>query len=405
MITKMMNEINIMKNTILELQNQLSILQDQQCKCIKENEEIKEKMQTVQNENKVLNAKIQTCEEQIEMLNNKDLSLFAKMISNIILANPDESNGILEKLKNVEIDSGMKFDPLFVASQSSNDIYNIINPDTKDQFIFLLKKNEKTFFQIELEKPIILNAIEFNAEGVKNQLKYFSIEIENDDKMSKFVDVGIKEFDETNEKKKVKKIPLDPTECKKIKIIPNNNEKLVNFDKKNNEAYLRMKKIELFSPDPRYSDGYFKTLIKESFHKNSRKIGVNLSSSRYDFNKFHLHDVNYPHTTTFDKQNSWFQIELTKCFAFVNGFRLKCLSKEFQPLKYKIIATYDYKDDETMWHTLYEGNDKNPEPIILKKFSMLSPPVKFIRIVQLDKNSVDYELKVHHFDIFGILIK
>ena len=43
--------------------------------------------------------------------------------------------GILEQLKsNIEINPHIKFDPPFFASQSSNDIYNVINPDSKDSF-------------------------------------------------------------------------------------------------------------------------------------------------------------------------------------------------------------------------------------------------------------------------------
>lgn len=374
----------------------ISDLQDKQKNDEIEIEKLQKGIEQIKNENKEL-------KNQIEKLKNTD---FSPYFNKMIICPEKTEKGILEQLKaNIEINPHIKFDPPFIASQSSNDIYNVINPYSKDSFFYVVAKDSKieTFIQFEFENPIIINGIEFHSE-VDVPLKNFSIQFDDKSTERKIIDAK-KEFDEKDINKRVKKITFDPIEFKKLKIIPINKD--ISFV--HNEYYPSIKYIELLSPDSKYSNGYFKTLINENPNHDPHKIGVNISATRYDYNNFHLHDKDYPNITTKNIENSWFQIELVKGLGIICAFRLKAV-QNYTPIHYKIVAideivaTDDTDDAEKVikkWHLLYEGNEKISDQWINIQLPHKSPPVKFVRLIQLEKNQSSHKLKLIHFDIFG----
>ncbi|KAK8839644.1 hypothetical protein M9Y10_032010 [Tritrichomonas musculus] len=298
---------------------------------------------------------------------------------NAIICQDMKMQGICEKLRNENI--------TFFVSQSSNDIYNILNPDTRDEFQFVVRKDQ-TFLQIDLGQSIEINGIEFHTEGLSNPLKSFSIELDNK--------VEVNEFDDKDHSKGVRKFIFNKTKCKTIKIVPDNKE-FANNDK--SEAYPHIKSIELLSPDPKYSEGYFKTLLKENESHDPHKIGVLLSAYRYDFNNFHLHGIKKKNTSSLNKPNQWFQIEFNEGMAIITGFRYRS-PVEHKLQHYKIVATDDVKKDISLWVTLYENDEDKTDTEVSHQFSWIRWPMKAVRIIQTQKNK-NNELKFFYFDIFG----
>lgn len=374
-IQKQQEEFEEQKQQLIEMHN-------------KEMEEIKKEIISIKEEQ----------QKSLEKYKNEIVDLTEKLkqsnpffsLKNAIVCQDMKMKGICEELRDKNI--------TFFVSQSSNDIYNILNPDTQDEFQFVVCKDQskKTFLQIDLGKKIEINGIELHAEGLSNPLKSFSIEFDN--KRSDINEVEVNEFNDKDPSKRVKKFTFKPIKCKTIKIIPNN-KKFANIS--SSEAFPHIKSIELLSPDPKYSEGYFKTLIKEENSHDPHKIGVLLSAFRYDFNSFHLHsNTKNPNTTTYNRQNQWFQIEFYEGLVVITGFRYKSPIKH-KLQHYKIMATDDVKKDISLWVTLYEKDEDESDSEISHQFAWLSGPMQVVRIIQTKPNNSNNELKFFYFDIFG----
>ena len=193
------------------------------------------------------------------------------------------------------------------------------------------------------------------------------------------------------------KIEIEPINTQKVRFIRTGQ----NWDKNTN--YVMIKRIELFSNDPEYSEGVFTALFKSSENQDPHRSGVFISSTRYDFNSFYKLDQ-IKNTSTLNKENSWFQIELTQGFAVITGFRFGRGSPH-KARNYKIICTCDVKDPIEDWTTLIEINEKNEDEhrdIDIYLVTQPSPPVKYIRLVQTGQNWCNnFFLKFFNFDIFG----
>ncbi|KAK8881631.1 hypothetical protein M9Y10_004375 [Tritrichomonas musculus] len=297
------------------------------------------------------------------------------------------SPGILEQLKMKEKTS---FDRLFVASQSSRDIYNLIDPNTKD--CFCTNNCGDFFIEFELEETIPINGIQIFS-GWEAFPKSFDIIIEGRTVKS------IKEAIDLNGKCKDMTIEFESNRCRRIRFQQTG----PNWDKNNN--FLFIKRIELLSPETKYSGGVFKTLFYKNENKDPHKIGVHITSTAFDFNNFYS-IKSTKNICTANKENQWFQIELTRSVAILNGFRLKKSVPE-RLKSYKIICTDDASKPTSSWTTLTVINEKTKgdhQDLDIYEFDHPSPPVRFIRLIQTDKNWNDnLFLKFIHFDLFGRL--
>ncbi|KAK8857398.1 hypothetical protein M9Y10_015803 [Tritrichomonas musculus] len=307
--------------------------------------------------------------------------------SNIFFTHLDTiSPGIISTLHKK---SKTKFDHLFVASQSSSDIYDMIDPNGKSVFG---TSNIKNFFiKIELQKAVIINGIEIFS-ATSSFPKSFDIKINGVTKKS------IKSADELNGENKRMKILFDPISCSTFRFV----QKGPNW---NGSNFLSIKRIEFLSSEPKYSGGVFNALVSSCPNKDPHLCPAIISSSNFDFNTFH--SLN-PQSTicTFALENSWFQIELTSGFAILKGFRIKyCNSCRIKSCK--IICTDDVKKPIDDWTTLIEIKQTNQYRYIpdTYEFSQFSPPARYIRLIQTGPNSEkNLFLKFRHFDLFGIYI-
>lgn len=115
--------------------------------------------------------------------------------------------GILGKLKEME---KSPFDRLFIASQSSRDIYNLIDPKTKDDFRFADISN--SFIEFCFENEITINGIQIFS-SFEYFPKSFKIEIDGCEVIS------INEADELNGPNKSMTVPIDPISGRKLRFI------------------------------------------------------------------------------------------------------------------------------------------------------------------------------------------
>ena len=376
------DEINKLKDEIKKLKDQNKLYMKNHEELIEKVEDMSETIEKQKKETeKVLNIS-KNVEDQMKCIKYDNQQLLTSE------ANLD-SPGLLEQLKKKE---KSKFEPFFISSQSSNDPYNLIDPNSTDYFS--TSDSGKFFIEIELEESIMINGIQIFSDT-----QYFpkSFDISIDDKIIK----SIKESTELNGPNKILTLKIKPIPCRKIRFIQTG----PNWDKNTN--YLFIKRIELLSGEPKYSTGIFSTLIKRNEHNDPHKIHVFITTSDFDLNRYYLLDsMNNPKDNiwTRNKKNSWFQIEFTSGFSILNGFRMKRC--EVDKLKsYKIICTDDVNKPINDWTTLIKideiDKDEHEDPSIYT-FSRPSPPTRFVRIIMTDKNWDDnYSIIFYHLDFFG----
>lgn len=387
-----------LEEIIVELESEIKTIKDEHARDIEKMTKLIENLSSKINEiddkhsNKISTIESKHDEDKI-LVDAKiekqahDVSLFPQKLLHFFLCEMSmESPGIFATLKNKE---KTPFDRLFVASQSSDDIYNLINPYCEE--VFSTSNEGKFYIEFELKVATMLNGIKIFS-GNSYFPKSFDIEVDGQKMKS------IEEANELNGKNKEMIVNFDQIKCRKIRIIQTGR----SWDQGDN--YLHFKGFELLSSESKYSEGVFKTLIYNNEKHDPHMCPVIISASKFDFNSFHLLDSD-KNICTSSLGNSWFQVELIGGFAVINGFRLKrCEPGKLK--SYKIIGTNDVNEPINKWTVLFKMDENDKEEhkkLDIYEFSHPSPPVKFVRLMQTGPNwSNSLFLKLIHFDLFGI---
>lgn len=382
----------------MELESEIKTIKDEHARDIEKMTKLIENLSNKINEIDDKNSnKIATIEskhdEDKSLVDEKiekqahDVSLFPQKLLHFFSCEMNmKSPGILATLKEKE---KSPFDRLFVASQSSDDIYNLINPYYEE--VFSTSNNGKFYIEFELKDATMLNGIKIFS-GNSSFPKSFDIEVDGQKMKS------IEEANELNGKNKEMIVNFDQIKCRKIRLIQTG----PSWDQGNN--FLYFKGFELLSSESKYSGGVFKTLIDNNEKHDPHMCPVIISAPLFDFNSLHLFDSQKTICTS-SLENSWFQIELISGFAVISGFRLKrCEPGKLK--SYKIIGTNDVNEPINKWTVLFKMDENDKEEhkkLDIYEFSHPSPPVKFVRLIQTGPNwSNSLFLKLAHFDIFGI---
>lgn len=308
----------------------------------------------------------------------------ANSIGNLFYAQIDQKDpGIFCILKTKEKN---QFDHLFIASQSTRDIYQLINPNTQ------------TFFGTSSESPnffidfLFEKSIRFNGIVVYSRNSFFP-----------------RSFDIFVDKKLVKSVKdagkLNSAYQSMVVTFPETSGTCVSF-KQTSQSWegknaLFIKRIELLSPESKYSKGVFTKLIEESESKDPHKCNVLISASSFDLNSFHLVNNSSKIFCESKKVDLWFQVELTRGSAIITGFRI--VKRELK--SYKVIASDDVNKPIDSWIKLFEVSEtenRNSRTCDVFELPHPSPLVRFVRLVLTGPNwKGNISFKIRHFDIFG----
>lgn len=307
--------------------------------------------------------------------------------------NLKENNGIFSYLKTQETD---KFDRLFIPSQSSNDIYNIIDPNTKD--VYCSGSEGNFFVEFQLKEEVTIVSIKIKS-SIFCFPKSFDILINNE------VCASTKHAEELNgiEKELTFKIPSKRGKFIKIKQTGPNWDKSEPSEKN----FFSLKNVELYSTDSKFNGkGVFETFINESESHDAHDCGVFIDAERLAFDSFF--DVNSKERSinTHNQKNSFFQIHLKKGAVIINGFRLRKTSTR-SVKTFMVVASDDVNKPLDEWNVLYDVNESSLSQNIILNIheTKMSPPVRFVRFVQTGLNwSGDRFLQFFHFDLFGYYI-
>lgn len=290
--------------------------------------------------------------------------------------------GILSILKSNE---KSKFrDRLFIASSSKMDIYNLIDPNTKDYFD---TADIGDFIEFELEHQIPISGLQIYSEST-NYPQSFDIEIDGRTVSS------IKGTKELNGPGKVMNVKFEVCQGKKVRFKQTG----PSLDKGRN--FLFFKRFELLSPD--FPDGVFSSFIKSS--KDPHRCPVYLSASLFDFNSFTSLSPRY--NISIPGKDQFFQIELTRGVAVLTGCRIKRWDRNLLR-HYKIVCSDDSRKPLDLWTTLLEVDEKSKDEhkiLDTYMFQYPSPPAKFLRIIYGLTWNDNYYFNIYHFDLFGVYI-
>lgn len=294
-----------------------------------------------------------------------------------------EGPGILALLKERQKNP---FDRLFVASQSSNDIYSLLVPNA---YVFGTSNLGNAYIEFELETEITICGVKITT-AYDFHAKSFDIVINGKTVFS------VKEATELNGNSKSMTITFSPIRSKKVRFLQTG----PNWSGHN---FINTRAFELLSSDSKYLKGVFATLVDQSEDKDPHKSKVIIYAQCFDHNSFHsLNSTKTIHT--YSNENSWFQVELTRGTAILIGFRLGKLTN-FNMKSFKVICTDDSKKPESSWTTLIEIDEKTKDDhklLDVYEFPHPSPPTRFVRLIQTGKNWKDnYTLSFMHFDLFG----
>ncbi|KAK8896527.1 hypothetical protein M9Y10_014435 [Tritrichomonas musculus] len=374
------------KNSIcMEYTKDIDIIKEQLSK-LQEIDTLKKKISKMEELISNQANEIESLKNEMKKVKEKDGTLIDENDDSILSVNMSISErGVFSRLKDLE---KSPFNPLFVASQSSNDLYHLIDNSVNDTFSST--NNGKFYLEFILKDPIMINGIRiFNSED--HFPRSFNIEVDGD------VVKSIVDAKELNGQLRDMVIKFTAKKAQNIRFVQTG----PNWDCGNNFIYF--KRFELLSSDNKYKKGVFRTLVDQSESNDPHKCGVIVNSNVFDYKSFYNVDSN---TNIYIDpfQNSWFQIELTKGKVIMTGFRLKrCGVGKLK--SYKIVGSDDINTPIEKWTKLIEIDEKKEDEhkkLDTYKLPRPSPPIKVIRLIRTGVNwNNNLNLKFYHFDIFG----
>ena len=281
------------------------------------------------------------------------------------------------------------FDHFVVPSQSSGDLYCII--DENNQQNFSSGSGEYEWIQFEFKNPVSVVSLKVQSAHRSFVKTWKFIAYDDDDE--KIVLYSTQDDPALNGTNKEVILNVKATSSKKFRF-----EKYgPNWAGTN---FIRIKNIEFYSDDPDYLGGIFKTLVEKA-GGDPHKADVYITSSNFDFKRFHKISPSRTLCTLYDEEPPWFQVELTNGKAIVNGYRVQILDN-FPITRWKVLGS----NDGESWETIHEVDAKPSEISTLMTFNVSSKnPFSLFRFVNtMENTNDDLKLRLKHFDIFGVYL-
>ncbi|OHS99634.1 hypothetical protein TRFO_33868 [Tritrichomonas foetus] len=359
-IENLTEELREMSQIIFKLQNNQNQIQEVTKKAIDLDENVKQKLS-------ILKSLIDPIHRIEIPLDNSRNGIFAYLINN----------------------QTSKFDRDLVPSQSSGDVYCIIDENNPGNFSS--GSGDYEWVQFEFKEPISL--VSFMIRSAHRAfLKTWNL-VAYDDHENEIILYQTKDNPSLNGKNKEVILNVKAYKAQTFRL-----EKLgENWAGTN---FMRIQQIEFYSDDPKYLGGVFKTLLEEA-GGDPHKADVFITSSNFDFQRFHKLSPSRSLCTLYDQDSPWFQVELTKGFAIVHGYRIQILDN-FPIYKWQLIGS----NDKENWDVIHEVSISQNDCSSLMIFECNSklPYSTFRFLNTMENKNDDLKLRLKHFDIFGIYL-
>ena len=279
-------------------------------------------------------------------------------------------------------------DKFVVASQSSGDLYRIIDEHTTDNFS--TGCDECEWVQFEFPKPISICSFKIRSAH-KSFMKNWTITAISESGKQRTLFTATDEQG-LNGPGKEMIVDVTATSSKVFRIQKTG----LNWEGTN---FARIKHVEMYSEEPEYCGGVFKTLLSRC-GGDPHKAAVLITASNFDFSHFHKLSPSHSLCTLYDLDKPWIQFELTRGRVAIQGYRMQQY-KDFMFSRWSLLGS----NDGTNWKVIDKRNErvaKSPLRIINCTCDI---PYRIFRIVS-DMPNDDHCLKmrIRHFDIFGIYL-
>jgi hypothetical protein len=215
--------------------------------------------------------------------------------------------GIIRRLRELEV----RFDPLVAITQSANNVSSIINRNINgDGYVSLGRGGAviELFFAEEIE----LNALIILA-GKTARPRCFTVtcvtETGESHLLADVVDAPLQEPLSRMQ------VDFEVTRAKIFRI----NQTSPNWDGRHS---FRVRKIECFSPDPRYQSGFFRCLFKNHRSEIDRFVRVSARFNQPD-QLYRLDDTFNCYINDAPDQSHWIQVLFTKGNLMISGYALR----------------------------------------------------------------------------------
>lgn len=287
--------------------------------------------------------------------------------------------GVLDYLKHSQ-DS--KFSRKFIASQSSRDIYNLIDPNSDD---FFRSGNTDFWISFEFEKPISIVGVKLQSTAC-NFLSSFQIM------------VGSDIIYLTQNEKNIQK----PNRIATIQFSPQMTQKLT--IQQNGGTPFELRNIEFASLDDEFPEGVFKKMLQNA-GGDPHKINVKITAKNFDLETFYsINELS--NISTFSEDVNWFQVEFMEGKMHVTGYRLK-RAQVFLLRGWKIYGSDDDSFPLSEWFLIDERYEKKQLQYSALDYYEVKDDkrnkgFRFIRLVSdVEKWNGTKNLTFYNLDFFG----
>ncbi|KAK8899771.1 hypothetical protein M9Y10_002093 [Tritrichomonas musculus] len=297
----------------------------------------------------------------------------------------EDGKGIFAYLRAIEYNL---FSPRLICTQSSADLYSIIDPESQNYYGSPDKGD--CWIQFEFQNPI--NVTGFQLQSCRSCfVKSYRITTINNDLSTSVL------YSTDAEAGLNGQMQMVTHEFKERRV------KILRFEQTgkswSDKNFIGIKRLDFMTDKTK---NIFSDMIKE-VNGDAHRIPVSVTAKYFDFSSFHTFN---PHSyiCTFDSPTpSWFQVEIATGRVSIEGYRL--IRHESLTLKaWSIIGTNDKNLPNDQWTKIHSVNETIRGSLRSIYECSPSPPFKFIRLIMDGEGWNDRcYLSFYHFEIFGKL--
>jgi hypothetical protein len=202
------------------------------------------------------------------------------------------------------------FDRFVIVSQSSGDVWRLIDPNSQDNYSSA--SGEWEWIQFDFPEPISIVGLKLKS-AFRSFLKTWSFaSIDRDGVRTELFST----VDDERLNGSSNEVVVD------LKSTVSSTFRLEKYGMNwQGTRFFRLKNIELFSDQPEYLGGVFRTLVEKAGECHHARVLV--SASNFDFQHFHILGARKSMCTLLDEGPPWIQFEITRGSVIVNGYRLE----------------------------------------------------------------------------------
>ncbi|OHS94142.1 hypothetical protein TRFO_39673 [Tritrichomonas foetus] len=298
----------------------------------------------------------------------------------------EHDKGIFAYLRAIEYNV---FSPRIICTQSSADLFSIIDPESPNYYGSPDKGD--CWIQFDFQQPI--NVTGFQLQSCRSCfVKSYRITTFNDDLSTAVL------YSTDAETGLNGQMQVVTHTFKKKRLV-----KCIRFEQTgkswSDKNFIGIKHLDFMTD---HTKNLLADMIQQS-NGNPHRIPVSITAKYFDFSTFHtLHPNSY--ICTFDSPlPSWFQVEISVGKASIEGYRLH-RHESLTMKSWTIKGTNNQRNPIEEWVTIHSVEEKAKGELNAVYSCNPSPPVKYIRLIMDGEgwNERNY-LSFYHFEVFGKL--